>query len=70
MECKENFKSEKDEILDHVWNLFNFLDDKDYEPFVDSVLYFVNTHGFDIGVLPDRLHDLVDQRIKEDFFMG
>jgi hypothetical protein len=50
--------------------LFNFLDDKDYEPFVDSVLYFVNTHGFDIGVLPDGLHDLVEQRVKEDFFMG
>ena len=54
----------------NVWNLFNFLEDKDYGPFVDSVYYFVNHHGFDIGVLPDRLHDIIENKVKDDFFMG
>ena len=69
-ECTEKSRKNEEIILDHVWNLFNFLEDKDYGPFVDSVYYFVNHHGFDIGVLPDRLHDIIENKVKDDFFMG
>ncbi len=60
-DCHEDkLQSMDSEYLDHMWILFNNLEDTDAESVVESALFFVETCGFDIEVLPLKLLTAVE----------
>ena len=73
-EVKEEMavKSRSEELMDHVWELFQYLEDDRDEELVKSVAYFVKQHDFDETVLPVELRERVRQlrflEAKEDSY--
>ncbi len=54
--------------LDHVWTLFQHLEDTDSDYLSNSVLFFVENYDFDINELPDRLREKIEYALdKEEF---
>lgn len=60
MTCKEDI------LIDHMWNMFNHLEDTDDESVIDTAVYMSNQYNFDIEVLPSKLYDAVVDKIRKD----
>lgn len=59
-------KRKLDEVLDHVHEIFQYLEDNDSEDLLESVLYFIEKHGFSKKNLPDGIYEQVEAyQIKE-----
>ena len=61
-------KDEKDEILNHAWELFTNLSDDSRmtESLLDAIYFFAREHNFDILELPRHLLDEVNSRFNLD----
>ena len=56
----------KNEILENVWTLFRYIEDKDDPDLVKAVHYFQTYHNFDIEELPHKLYGAAyDKHIDE-----
>lgn len=58
-------KKQKD-LLDHVFTLFanqrNYVNDE----IVEAAIYFMENHNFDLGELPEKIHDKVCSKLASD----
>lgn len=51
-------------ILDHVFTLFNHLENCDDPELIETIIYFYYQYDFDIDTLPQKLYDSVLDEIK------
>lgn len=52
--------------LDHVWTLWQNLDDSASEELLDACIYFIEMFNFDIEELPDGLQEAVRDYMLDD----
>ena len=55
-----------DFLIDHVWTIFQNLDDTDDPQVVEAVLYMMSVYDFDIDVLPQSIYDAVVGELKQN----
>jgi len=55
-------------FFDHVWVLWNNLQDVDSSEMVESCIFFIEEYDFDMDVLPEKISEEVNTKISEEAY--
>ena len=55
-------------FFDHVWFLWNNLQDVDSSETVESCIFFIEAYDFDMDVCPETISDVAITKISEEAY--